>query len=187
MRSVALSFLVLVSYVSAAVLAPRSTTAPTCVGLSVKSNNGNRKVAIVIDSSGSMAVSDPFNLRLAAGRALNNWLITRAEATGGRKPDLVTVINFDDTAHLDYPLGDPAGTNSSFDGIGADGGTFIAGGVDMGITQLTKSGSGDTASRSSIIVFTDGQVSRTQDVLNPIRLGPQFHLMKTLFASAIET
>src|SRR5438034_6165194 len=84
MRSVALSFLAFVSYVSAAVLAPRATTAPTCVGLSAKSNDGNRKVAIVIDSSGSMTTSDPYDLRLAAGRALNNWLITKAEATGGR-------------------------------------------------------------------------------------------------------
>jgi hypothetical protein len=105
-----------------------------------------------------MASSDPYDLRLAAGRALNNWLITKAEATGGRKPDLVAVIDFADTAHLDYALGDPAGANSSFDGIGADGGTYIAGGVEMGISQLTGSGSGGTSGRSSIIVFTDGQV-----------------------------
>lgn len=163
MLSVTLSFLLFVSYVSGAVLVPRASATPTCLGLSAKSNNGNRKVAIVIDSSGSMADSDPYNLRLDAGRALNNWLITRAEAPGGKKADLVTVIDFDDTPHLDYALGDPAGANSSFDGIGHNGGTYIAGGVDLAISQLTQSGSGDTAGRSSIIVFTDGQVSRTQD------------------------
>ena len=108
MRSIVLAFLVLLSCVSAVVLAPRETTAPTCVGLSAKSNNGNRKVAIVIDSSGSMDGSDPYNLRLAAGRALTGWLISNAEATGGRKPDLVTVIDFDDVAYLHYPFGLPA-------------------------------------------------------------------------------
>src|SRR5947207_14832477 len=103
MRSVALSLFVFVSYVSAAVLAPRATATPTCVGLSVKSNNGNRKVALVIDSSGSMAGNDPYDLRLAAARALNNWLITTAEAKGDKKPDLVTVIDFSDSPNLDYP------------------------------------------------------------------------------------
>lgn len=158
MRFTAFSFLVVAPSVLSAVLSPRATEAPTCIGLSVKSNNGNRKVALVIDSSGSMAESDPYNLRLAAGRALNDWLITKAEAGNGKQPDLVTVINFDETAYLDYPLGDPAGANSSFDAIGADGGTFIAGGVDMGMAQLTSTGSGSTSGRSSIIVFTDGEV-----------------------------
>jgi hypothetical protein len=112
----ALPVLLFISCVLAATLRPRATNTTTCLDLNVKSNNGNRKVAIVIDSSGSMADSDPFNLRLAAGKALNDWLITAAEATGGKQPDLVTVINFDDTAFLDYPLGDPGGADSSFDG-----------------------------------------------------------------------
>ena len=168
MRSIALSFFVFFSYVSAALLLPRATPTPACVGLSVKSNNGNRKVALVIDSSGSMLDNDPYDLRLAAGRALNNWLITQAEAKGGTKPDLVTVIDFNSSPQLDYPLGDPAGANSSFDEIGASGGTYIAGGVDLAVTQLRASGSGDTASRSSIIVFTDGQVCRNQGGPNPI-------------------
>ncbi len=169
MQFIALPLLLFASYVFAAALSPREasastsapTSTPTCVDLRVKSNNGNRKVAFVIDSSGSMAESDPANLRLAAGKALNDWLITSAEATGGKTADLVTVINFDEVAYLDYPLGDPGGADSSFDGIGATGGTFIAGGVDMAIGQLTQSGSGSTSSRSSIIVFTDGEVSKT--------------------------
>jgi hypothetical protein len=104
------------SCVFAAALRPRTTNATTCVDIHVKSNNGNRKVAIVIDSSGSMTTSDPYDLRLAAGKALNDWLITAAEATSGRQADLVTVINFADVAFLDYPLGDPSGADSSFDG-----------------------------------------------------------------------
>lgn len=159
MRSLALVSLLYISFAYGAILSPRATEAPTCVGLSVKSNDGNRKVAIVIDSSGSMVDTDPQNLRLAAGRALNSWLITKAEATGGKKADLVTVIDFDDSPHLDYPLGDPAGANASFSKIDSSGGTYIAGGVTMGTTQLNASSTGSTSGRSSIIVFTDGEVS----------------------------
>jgi hypothetical protein len=106
-----------------------------------------------------MVSSDPYDLRITAGRDLvNNWLISSKEATGTSKADLVTVINFDSSATLDYPLGDPGGANSSFNSIGVGGGTYIAGGVDMAIGELTKSGSGDTAGRSGILVFTDGEV-----------------------------
>jgi Mg-chelatase subunit ChlD len=156
--SAALSFL-LISNASAVAILPRATSAPTCQNLVAKTNNGDRKIAIVIDSSGSMAENDPDDLRLAAGRSLvNDWLISSKEATSSTKPDLVTVINFDTSATLDYPLGDPGGANSSFDTIGADGGTYIAGGVQMAIAQLTTNGTGATDSRSGMIVFTDGVV-----------------------------
>ena len=159
--SAALSFLFLISNASAYALLPRAGDTPTCTNLVAKSNNGDRKVAIVIDSSGSMFDNDPYRLRLTAGRALvNNWLISSKGAPSNTKPDLVTVIEFDDSASLLYPLGDPGGSNSSFGKIDADGGTYIAGGVQMAIGELTKSGSGDTASRSGILVLTDGQVRR---------------------------
>lgn len=104
-----------------------------------------------------MTENDPSDLRLDAGRALvNNWLIP-SKHSGSAKSDLVTVIDFDGSANLDYPLGDPKGANKSFDTIFPSGGTYIAGGVQMAIEQLT-SGSGDTADRSAIIVFTDGVV-----------------------------
>jgi hypothetical protein len=157
--SAALSFLLLISNASASALLPRASTSPICDNLLAKSNNGDRKVAIVIDSSGSMSESDPYDLRLAAGRALvNNWLISSKQATATSKADLVTVIDFASSATLDYPLGDPGGSNSSFGKIRALGGTYIAGGVQMAIGELTKSGSGETAGRSGILVFTDGAV-----------------------------
>jgi hypothetical protein len=160
MRSVAVLFLLFASHISAVAIAPRAT-ALTCADLHVKSNNGGRKVGIVIDSSGSMSSSDPDDLRLAAGRALNDWLITSKEATGGKKADLVTVIDFDDVATMDYQLGDPGpAANSSFSKIDASGGTYIAGGVEMAIAELTKDGSGTTADRTGIVVFTDGEVCR---------------------------
>ncbi len=133
--------------------------ASTCSSIHAKSDNGNRKVAIVVDSSGSMVDSDPANLRLSAGVELTNWLISNKEATASIKPDLVTVINFADTPTLDYALGDPGNADSAFNGIGADGGTFIAGGVQMAIAQIVG-GPAPTAQRSGIVVFTDGEVSR---------------------------
>lgn len=158
LRFLAISLLV-ISYASAAAIFQRATDL-TCTDLRVKSNDGDRKIAIVIDSSGSMSSSDPEDLRLAAGRALNDWLITKDEATNGKKSDLVTVVDFDDVATVLYPLGDPgSAANRSFSGIDASGGTYIAGGVEAAIGELTKGGSGDTASRSGIIVFTDGEVS----------------------------
>jgi len=129
-----------------------------CTDLSVSSNDGDRKVAIVMDSSGSMAYNDPYDLRVKAGRALNEFLISSREASGGQKADQVTVIDFDDAAYLDYPLGDPASANSSFDNVDATGGTYIASGVNMAIAQLTGGGGG-TDKRSAIVVFTDGEVT----------------------------
>ena len=136
-------------------------SSPTCADLTAKSNNGDRKIAIVIDSSGSMTSSDPDDLRLSAGRTINDWLIGKSEAVGGKKVDLVTVIDFDSSATLDYPLGDPAGANASFSKIGAGGGTYIASGVKMAVGQLTGSGTGGTSKRSGIVVFTDGEVCNT--------------------------
>lgn len=138
----------LTSSAIARVLLPRADIS-TCSDLMVSSNNGDRKVGIVIDSSGSMSEADPTDLRLAAGRSVEDWLISKKEE-GTKKADLITVIHFSTTANLDYPLGDPAGANSSFDGIGALGGTFIAGGVRMAISELTKSGSGETRVYSSL-------------------------------------
>ncbi len=39
-----------------------------------------------------------------------------------------------------------------------EGDIYIAGGVEMARTELAKSGSGATADRSSMVVFTDGEV-----------------------------
>ena len=63
----------------------------TC-NIQLASSNGGRKVAIVIDSSGSMSGTDPYDLRITAGKALNNQLVPAAGATGGKKADLVTVV-----------------------------------------------------------------------------------------------
>jgi Mg-chelatase subunit ChlD len=158
MRFTAGLFLLFAPQIHAVAIVAR-TTDLTCTDLRVKSNDGDRKIAIVIDSSGSMSSSDPYDLRIAAGRSLNDFLITSKEATGTKKADLVTVIDFDDVATLDYPLGDPGpAANSSFSNIDAFGGTYIAGGVGMAIDQLTQTGSGTTADRSGIVVFTDGAV-----------------------------
>lgn len=158
MKSFILATLLLSSQAWGGVLFKRAEKQQTCANIKAASNNGDRKVAIVIDSSLSMLESDPTNLRLDAGRAVNDWLISKKEATGGKKADLVTVIDFAYSPTLDYPLGDPEAANATFGEIGSYGGTYIAGGVDMAITELTKSGTGSTDKRSGILVFTDGEV-----------------------------
>jgi Mg-chelatase subunit ChlD len=118
-------------------------------------------MAIVIDSSSSMLASDPSDLRIVAGKSIVDWLISSKEASDSKKADAVAVIDFSDEATLDYPLGDPDDAYSALDGILAYGGTYIASGVEMAFNQLTADGTGDTVDRSGIIVFTDGEVSKS--------------------------
>jgi Mg-chelatase subunit ChlD len=60
--------------------------------LSLASSSGGRKVALVIDASGSMMTNDPQDLRIMAGRALNRQLISAAEASDGKGADQVAVV-----------------------------------------------------------------------------------------------
>lgn len=127
-----------------------------CSDLTVSSNNGNRKVAIVIDSSGSMADNDPGDLRLVAGRALNDFLISKSE---GGSPDQVSVISFASSAFTVFGPGDPGDPDADkqISAISSFGGTFIADGVLQAIEDINQM-SGDTKERSAIVVFTDGEV-----------------------------
>ncbi|KAK3329515.1 hypothetical protein B0H66DRAFT_28350 [Apodospora peruviana] len=148
---------------------PSEIPTQVCDDLSINSNNGDRKVAIVIDSSGSMSGSDPDDLRLIAARALNQFLISNAEA-GGQKPDQVVVIGFDDTAYTVFGPGDPGDpeADKELSLIVASGGTYIAGGVLQAIDQIGKM-SGDTKERSAIVVFTDGSDSSTDTLVDAIK------------------
>lgn len=161
MRSVALTLLCALSAASAVTLHPRQIVKrddTVCTDLRVSANNGGRKVAIVIDSSGSMATNDRQNYRIAAGKNLNNFLISNSEASGSVKADQVTVVDFDGTSYLRYPLGDPGNAEKSFDLIDSSGDTYIASGVRMATAQINGTGTGDTDKRSAIVVFTDGSV-----------------------------
>lgn len=126
----------------------------SCTG-SVATTNGGRKIGIVIDSSGSMVDTDPNNLRITAGEAIAASLVTSASAGPNHHPDLVTVIDFDDSVRVVYPLGDPASV--SFAGIDSSGGTYIAIGVEAAIDQITNGTATTTAGLSGIVVLTDGQ------------------------------
>lgn len=149
-------------FLSHAHLFPRADEGATqpqevCSDLTVSSNNGNRKVAIVIDSSGSMADNDPTDLRLVAARALNDFLISNSD---GGSPDQVAVIGFDYSAYTVFGPGDPGdpAANKAIDRISSFGGTYIAGGVLQAIDEINQM-SGETKERSAIVVFTDGSVS----------------------------
>ncbi|RYP03684.1 hypothetical protein DL764_004976 [Monosporascus ibericus] len=130
--------------------------------------NGGRKVAIVLDSSGSMSSNDPNDLRIVAGKSLNRQLVPGSGTTGNPRSDLVTVVDFDDEARVIYPLGDPAGADGAFDLIDSSGGTWIADGVDKALSELTKPGNDPTADRSGILVLTDGEDFDTDGLIQQI-------------------
>jgi len=118
-----------------------------------------RKIGIVVDSSGSNQDTDPSNLRISAATQINAQLITadQAAANPNAKPDLVTVVDFDDVASVIYPLGDPSGAD--FSSIDSNGGTYIAGGIAAAIDEITADTKYKTRGRSGIIVLTDGDDS----------------------------
>ena len=132
----------------------------TCSDLTVSNNNGNRKVVIVIDSSGSMSTADRSNLRLSAARALNDFLIANSEAKGGKKADQVAVVGFGSSAYTVFGPGDPGNpdANAAISGITIGGGTYIAGGMYEAMDHIAAM-NGETKDRSAIVVFTDGAVS----------------------------
>jgi von Willebrand factor type A domain len=145
-----------------------SCSAATLIG-KIGSGNGGRKIGFVIDASGSMADNDPDDLRLAASVDLDNILISKSEASGGKVADLVTVVEFDYSATVLYPLGDPAGAVTQINSILPGGGTYIASGIKAATDELTKSGSGATGKNTGIIVFTDGEDSSTEEVVSEVQ------------------
>ncbi|KAI7082509.1 hypothetical protein KC356_g8297 [Hortaea werneckii] len=138
--------------------------------------DGGRKVGIIIDSSRSNTDTDPDDLRINAGRALNDALYSSAEAAAaGVQSDLVTVIDFDSSATVLYSLGDPDGATAAFSSIDARGQTCIYCGIREAIKELTKPDSGPTAGRTSIVVLTDGEGRSegflARDIQNATALG----------------
>lgn len=116
-----------------------------------------RKVAIAIDTSGSNTTTDPNDLRFAAAILFNARLLSQQEAGPDGRPDRSTIVDFDGSARVISPLGDPA--LASFAGLDSSGGTNIAAGVNTAIDELTKDPADPTAGRSGVVVFTDGQDS----------------------------
>lgn len=117
-----------------------------------------RRLAIVIDSSGSNEETDPSGLRVAAGAAFNSSLITQAqvESDGRGEPDMSAVVSFSEDASVISPLADPSA--ASFAGIGAFGGTCIACGVEQAHGLLVSGAEGAPPfKRFGIVVLTDGQ------------------------------
>jgi hypothetical protein len=150
-------------------LARRDAVPAACQALQVNAGSGGRKVAIVIDSSGSNTGTDPNNFRIVAGKNINDALISQAKATADKQADLVTVIDFDASASVIYPLGDPtAAADAQIDTIDSSGGTAIFNGVSSAIDEMTKPGNDPTANRTGIVVLTDGQDSDTTTLIKQI-------------------
>lgn len=158
----------------------------TCSGLTISENNGDRKgealselkgfqliwwtVVIVVDSSGSMTSNDRGDLRLSAAHALNAFLISKSEASGGRKADQVAVISFDTTAETVFAPGDPGdpSADQAIAAIPASGGTNIGSGILEAIDNIAAM-SGSTKDRSAIVVYTDGSDSSTTKLVSAIK------------------
>ena len=115
-------------------------------------------VGLVIDSSGSNASTDPANLRIGAGLRVAERLVGAAEAPEG-PTDRLAVVDFDSSARLTYPLGDPDGARSAIRAIDSSGGTSIAAGIRKATAEIAR-GAG-APGRSGIVVLTDGQDSDT--------------------------
>jgi hypothetical protein len=81
-------------------------------------------------------------------------LISAAEIEQSEKADWITVVDFDTSARIVYPLGDPAG--AKFDGIESLGGTNIASGISAAIDEFVKNTEYPTFWKSGIVVFIDG-------------------------------
>ena len=116
-----------------------------------------RVVGLTIDSSGSNTSTDPQNLRIAAGQSLASALTSAADAGPGGVPDVLTVIDFDSSASVLFPPGDPDAAIPSIAGIDSSGGTFIAGGITTTLGAMTPLG--PPVDRSGIVVLTDGEDS----------------------------
>lgn len=138
----------------------RNDPTTECQGLSV---------AIVIDSSGSNEWTDPSDLRIAAGEAFNSSLVTQGEVdrNGQGAADKSAVISFSSSASVLSPLGDPA--SASFAGIGAEGGTCIACGVEAGHALLASGAQGPPPfDKSGIVVLTDGEDEDVSAIISAI-------------------
>ncbi|KAK4195890.1 hypothetical protein QBC40DRAFT_210528 [Triangularia verruculosa] len=166
------TILALASQINAKSTPPPPPNNSTCEPLfgKIEATNGGRKIGVVIDRSGSMEDTDPSNLRLVAANLLVGKLISSGGITTGQTADQVTIVQFNETAEILYPLGDPSGAGASIDGIPANGGTFIGGGISAALDELTRSG--NKPDNAGIFVLTDGAddppslISDTIDSIN---------------------
>jgi von Willebrand factor type A domain/Bacterial TSP3 repeat len=104
-------------------------------------------VALVLDSSGSMAWNDPQNIRLSSSKGFVDTLLPA---------DRAAIVDFDDSVRVWQTLtSDKALLKAGIDRVDAYGGTNIGAGVETGLNQLTSSGT-----RTKVMVLlTDGDGS----------------------------
>lgn len=125
-----------------------------------------RVVGLVIDSSGSNTSTDPQNLRVVAGQSVATALVSVADAGPTGTPDTLTVIDFDDSSSVIFPLGDPDAAGPSITTIDSSGGTFIAGGITTALGAMAPVG--PPAGKSGLVVLTDGEDSNTSALVAAI-------------------
>ncbi len=119
-------------------------------------SNVNRRLVVVVDSSGSNSSTDPKNIRIDAAKTTLKTLISLTEAQATNTvPDLAGAIDFDSSVKVLSQLDDPDKVIPKLNSIDSSGGTDIAGGINSAVQILEAKGL--VKDKSSIVVFTDGQ------------------------------
>jgi Mg-chelatase subunit ChlD len=104
-------------------------------------------LALVLDSSGSMATNDPEGLRRTAAKNFVDALLA---------DDRAAVVDFDDSAVVRSGLSsDKTAVKAAIDQIDDVGGTNLGAGVSSGLDVLR--GNGDPARARMMIMLTDGE------------------------------
>jgi len=124
-------------------------------GVVESKTRADQDVVWAIDSSGSMATSDPSGLRKTAAKAYVDRLVP---------DDRVAIVDFDETAtlaagHLSMNY---TAAKEAIDGIDAAGGTYLAGGMRLGLNELKDHGDAD--SQWLEVLISDGGSTVLRDV-----------------------
>jgi Mg-chelatase subunit ChlD len=107
-------------------------------------------LALVLDSSGSMADNDPTGLRRQGAKAFVDALLAE---------DRTAVVDFDDSATVLQGLTtDKAAVKAAIDNIDESGGTNLGAGIAAALDVLRAAPDGDDRARM-VIMLTDGQGS----------------------------
>ena len=124
----------------------------TCTGGGT-GEGGTVEVALVIDSSGSMAWNDPSGLRKVAAKAFVDLL--RVDNADPVDNDRAAVVDFDSSAQVFQSLtSDKVALKAAIDRINSSGGTNLSSGVSAALNEFDLNGRADTS--QVIVLLTDG-------------------------------
>ena len=123
-----------------------------CSGGGAGNEAGPVDIALVLDSSGSMAWNDPNGLRRTAAKSFVDLL--RNDGAGSPDNDRATVVDFDSFASVFQSLtDDKTALKAAIDRVDSSGGTNLGRGVSVGLSELQRL---DRDAAQVLILLTDG-------------------------------